>query len=55
MKHKTQYYKISAVKYYLKGNKSLNKFYDIFSCKKQSLFRWVNFIKIIFYSGIFKV
>ena len=42
MKHKTQDYKISAVKYYLKENKSLNEVCDIFSCKKQSLFRWVN-------------
>ena len=42
MKHKTQDYKITAVKYYLKGNKSLNEVCDIFSCKKQSLFRWVN-------------
>jgi transposase-like protein len=45
MKHKTQDYKISAVKYYLKENKSLDEVSDIFSCKKQSLFKWVNTYK----------
>ena len=41
MKHKTEDYKISAVKYYIKDNKSLDEVCDIFSCKKQSLSRWV--------------
>ena len=36
MKHKTEDYKISAVKYYIKDNKSLDEVCDIFSCKKQS-------------------
>ena len=45
MKHKTEDYKISAVKYYLKENKSLDEVCDIFSCKKQSLSRWVNTYK----------
>ena len=42
MKHKTEDYKISDVKYYIKDNKSLDEVCDIFSCKKQSLSRWVN-------------
>lgn len=33
MKHKTQDYKISVVKYYLKENKSLNEVCDIFLVK----------------------
>ena len=45
MKHKTEDYKISAVKYYIKDNKSLDEVCDIFSCKKQSLSRWVTDIK----------
>ena len=45
MKHKTEDYKISAVKYYLKENKSLDEVCDIFSCKKQSLSRQVNSYK----------
>ena len=42
MKHKTEDYIISAVKYYIKDNKSLDEVCNIFSCKKQSLSRWVN-------------
>ena len=37
MKHKSEDYKISAVKFYLKMKEVCN----IFECKKQSLSRWV--------------
>jgi len=40
-KHKTEDYKMSAVKYYLKNSISLEKVCEIFDCKKQSLSRWV--------------
>ena len=38
MKHKTEDYKISAVKYYIKDNKSLDEVCDIFSCKKKVIY-----------------
>ena len=41
MKHKTEDYKISAVKYYLSNSFSLYYVCNIFGCKKQSLTRWV--------------
>ena len=43
MKDKTEDYKISVVKYYLKnkGNISQEKTCEIFSCSKQSLSRWI--------------
>ena len=34
MKHKTEDYKISAVKYYLKNNDSFSKTCKVFDCKK---------------------
>jgi hypothetical protein len=34
MKHKRQDYKITAVKYYLQNDFSLDKVCDIFDCKK---------------------
>ena len=40
-KHKTEDYKISAVRYYLKNKISMDKVCEIFECKKQSLSRWV--------------
>ena len=40
--HKTEDYKLSAVKYYLKNDFSMKYVCDIFECKKQSLSRWVN-------------
>ena len=40
-KHKTEDYKLSAVKYYLKNDFSMEYVCDIFECKKQSLSRWV--------------
>ena len=41
-KHKTEDYKLSAVKYYLKNDFSMEYVCDIFECKKQSLLRWVD-------------
>jgi len=41
MVHKSEDYKISAVKYYLKNDDSLDKVCEIFDCKKSSLKRWV--------------
>ena len=40
-KHKSEDYKISAVKYYLNNNVSLDDVCEIFDCPKQSLYRWV--------------
>ena len=40
-KHKTEDYKLSAVKYYLRNDFSMEYVCDIFECKKQSLSRWV--------------
>lgn len=37
MKHKTEDYKNSAVKYYLKNSKSFSKTCKVFHCKKSSL------------------
>lgn len=41
-KHRTEDYKLSAVKYYLKNDFSMEYVCDIFECKKQSLSRWVD-------------
>ena len=41
MKHKTQDYKITAVKYYLQNHESLDDVCNIFDCKKTSLRRWI--------------
>ena len=40
-KHKSEDYKLSAVKYYLNNNVSLDDVCEIFDCPKQSLYRWV--------------
>ena len=40
-KHKSEDYKISAVKYYLNNDVSLDDVGVIFDCPKQSLYRWV--------------
>jgi transposase-like protein len=40
-KHKSEDYKISAVKYYLDNDISLDDVCEIFDCPKQSLYRWV--------------
>ena len=41
MKHKTQDYKITAVKYYLQNDDSFDDVCNIFDCKKTSLRRWI--------------
>ena len=38
-KHKTEDYKLSAVKYYLKNNFSMDYVCYIFECKKNSLYQ----------------
>jgi transposase len=40
-KHKSEDYKLSAVKYYLNNDVSLDDVCEIFDCPKQSLYRWV--------------
>jgi len=40
-KHKSEDYKLSAVKYYLNNHVSLNDVCLIFDCPKQSLYRWI--------------
>ena len=42
MTHKSNDYKISAIKYYLKHNDNIRKTCKIFDCKKSSLHRWIN-------------
>jgi len=41
MTHKSEDYKISAVKYYINNDKSLDKVCKIFDCFRKSLYRWV--------------
>ena len=41
MSHKSEDYKISAVKYYLDSNKTQEEVCDIFKCSVRSLMRWV--------------
>ena len=40
-KHKSEDYKLSAVKYYLNNDVSLDDVCKIFDCPKQSLYRWI--------------
>jgi len=40
-KYKSEDYKLSAVKYYLNNNDSLDDVCEIFNCPKQSLYRWI--------------
>lgn len=40
-KHKSEDYKLSAVKYYLDNNVSLDDICEIFDCLKQSLYMWI--------------
>jgi len=42
MKHKSDDYKISAVKYYLKNKDNIRKTCKIFECSKSSLQRWID-------------
>ncbi len=39
-KHKSEYYKLSAVEYYLVGDKSQLEVCEIFKCSPRSLMRW---------------
>jgi transposase-like protein len=41
-KHKSEDYKITAVKYYLKSNKTQIEVCNIFNCSSRSLMRWVD-------------
>ena len=41
-KHKSEDYKLSVVKYYLKANKTLDEVCDIFGCSPRSLMRWID-------------
>jgi len=45
-KHKSTDYKLTAVKYYLKGKNSLDDVCHIFNCFPKSLYRWVKRYKI---------
>ena len=45
MKHKSDDYKISAVKYYLKNKDNIRKTCKIFDCSKSSLQRWIQTYK----------
>jgi len=40
-KHKSEDYKLSAVEYYLVGDKSQLEVCEIFKCSPRSLMRWV--------------
>lgn len=42
MKHKSEDYKITAVKYYIKNDASMDKVCNIFDCTKTSLKRWID-------------
>jgi len=41
MTHKSEDYKISAVKYYLKNKDNIRKTCKLFDCKKSTLQRWI--------------
>ena len=49
-KHKSEDYKISAVKYYLNNNVSLDDVCEIFDCPKQSAEEFFYFL-----NGLFKI
>ena len=42
MKHKSEYYKLNAIDYYLTEDKSQKEVFKIFKCSSRSLMRWVN-------------
>lgn len=42
MKHKSEDYKVSAVKYYLKYEVSMHDVCEIYGCSKTSLKRWID-------------
>lgn len=39
--HKSEDYKMSVVKYYLRANQTQEEVCEIFSCSPRSLMRWV--------------
>lgn len=45
MKHHSEDYKLTAVKYYLEHNEDMRDTCHIFKCKYQSLSRWVKIYK----------
>ena len=45
MKHYTEDYKETDIKYYLENKKDMRNTYKIFKCKFQSLARWVKIYK----------
>jgi transposase-like protein len=47
MTHKSEDYKISAVKYYLKNKDNIRKTCKIFDCKKSTLQRWIQVLQFI--------
>ena len=47
MTHKSEDYKISAVKYYLKNKDNIRKTCKIFHCKKSTLQRWIKDTKLL--------
>jgi transposase-like protein len=47
MKHKSEDYKISAVKYYLKNKDNIRRTCKIFDCKKSTLQRWIQRYKTL--------
>ena len=44
MKHHTEDYKLTAVKYYLENKEDMRNTCKIFKCKHQSLSRWIKHI-----------
>ena len=50
-KHKSEDYKLSVAKYYLRANKTQKEVCDIFGCSPRSLMRWVFYFKYI----VFKI
>jgi len=45
-KHKSEDYKLSAVKYFLKGEKTQEELCKIYECSVRSLMRWVDRYKV---------
>ena len=46
-KYKSDDYKISAVRYYLQNNKSMNEVCKIYECKKSTLKGWIDRYKTL--------
>ena len=52
LKHKTEDYKISAVKYYINNEVSMDEVCEIFECKKTSILTFVNTLVCLLFSFI---